>query len=141
MHIQQYHNAEPGYKPILINKGWQIGHLNFMPELRAETIDRIERHNLTDEVFILFQGSSSLVAAVETSAGLQWEVIPMQQGVTYNIPASLWHSIAMTPGDVVLIVEKDGTHLGDVDYRPLSDEERRSLQAALGRNSTADEQD
>ena len=133
MNIQSFHNPDPGYKPILINDGWQIGHLNYMSELRADTIDSIERHNLTDEVFILFSGDSLLTAAVETPEGLQWEVIPMQKSVTYNIPAGLWHTIAMSPGDVVLIVEKDGTHLGDVDYRPLSDEERKALRSALGR--------
>jgi len=133
MNIQSYHNPDPGYKPILINEGWQIGHLNFMPELRADVIDRIERHNLTDEVFILYSGDALLTAAVETPEGLQWEVIPMQKAVTYNIPAGLWHTIAMSPGDVVLIVEKDGTHLGDVDYRPLSDDERKALRTALGR--------
>ena len=44
MRIEQYGHSDPGYKPILIREGWQIGHLNFAPELRAEAIDRVERH-------------------------------------------------------------------------------------------------
>lgn len=131
MRIEQYQNPDPGYRPILIRAGWQIGHLNFMSALQPEAIDRVERHKQTDEVFILFKGSASLVAAVETPAGLAWEILRMQPAVTYNIPASLWHTIAMTPEDVVLIVERDNTHLDDVEYRKLTDAERRSLRTAL----------
>jgi len=133
MIIEQYYNSDPGYKPILIRDGWQVGHLNFMPELRPEAIDRLERHKQTDEVFILFKGSASLVAAIETPAGLKWETHRMGAGVTYNVPAVLWHTIAMTPEDLVLIVEKNNTHLNDVEYRKLTDAERRSLQEILNK--------
>ena len=37
----------------------------------------------------------------------------------------------MLPGDLVLIVEKDGTHLNDVEYRSLTKPERNSLQQAM----------
>lgn len=129
--IEQYFNPSAGYAPILIREGWQIGHLNFMPALAAAAIDRVERHKQTDEVFILFKGASSLVAAVEGAEGLTWEICRMQPGVTYNIPAALWHTIAMLPGDVVIIVEKNDTHRHDVEYRTLAEAERRSLAAAL----------
>lgn len=131
MQIEQYSNPRPGYDPILIRDGWQIGHLNFLPGLQADALDRVERHSRTDEVFILFRGDARLIAATETAAGLAWEVQSMCPGVTYNIPAACWHNIAMSPGDTVIIVEKNDTHLHDVEYRALTAEERRRLQAAL----------
>jgi hypothetical protein len=131
MIIEQYYNSDSGYKPILIRDGWQVGHLNFMPELRPEAIDRLERHKQTDEVFILFKGSASLVAAVETPVGFKWGKLLMRAGGPFNISAALWHTIAMTPEDLVLIVEKNNTHLNDVEYRKLTDAERRSLQENL----------
>ncbi|MGE5360638.1 MAG: hypothetical protein ACM3NQ_16605 [Bacteroidales bacterium] len=129
--IERYFNHDAGYKPILIRDGWQIGHLNYMPELAVDAIDRVERHNRTDEVFILFRGTSLLIAAAATSEGLHFEVTAMQPSVTYNIPAGCWHTIAMAPGDVVLIVERDNTHLEDVEYRGLSSAERASLRSLL----------
>ena len=129
--IERYFHEGPGYEPFLIRDGWQVAQLNFLPELRPEAIRRIERHKATDEVFILFDGRSQLLAAVENAAGLQWEVCRMERGVTYNIPAGMWHSIAMSPGDVVLIVEKSNTHLNDVEYRELSAEEYEQLQCVL----------
>ena|ERR1035437_7012240 len=133
--IEQYSNSEPGYKPILIRDGWQVGHLNSMPQLDAESITQVERHRLTDEAFILFQGASILVTAGEGPAGLRFEAARMKPGITYNIPAGTWHNIAMVPGDVVIIVEKDNTHLRDVEYRnftPLEQENwSRTLSQAL----------
>ena len=55
----------------------------------------------------------------------------MQPGVTYNIPAGGWHAIAMTPADLVIIVEKARTHSCDVEYRPLTADECRQLQDLL----------
>jgi ureidoglycolate hydrolase len=135
--IEQYFNADAGYKPILIRDGWQIGHLNFMPALRPDAIDRLERHVRTDEVFILFRGSATLVAAVDGPDGLALKALPMTAGVTYNIPAARWHTIAMTPADLVIIVERNGTHADDVEYRPLDAAERSSLQSLLARPSAA----
>ncbi|MFA5263270.1 MAG: hypothetical protein WC378_05550 [Opitutaceae bacterium] len=131
MEIEEYSYDASGYCPVLVRDGWQIGHLNFMPALCSEAIDRVERHKKTDEVFILIRGGASLIAATETPAGLTWEVQQMRPGVTYNIPTALWHAIAMAPDNVVLIVEKNDTHLNDVEYRGLTDADRLSLSAAL----------
>jgi hypothetical protein len=135
MGIEEYSYDAPGFCPVLIRDGWQIGHLNFMPALRPGAIDRVERHKHTDEVFLLIRGASALIAATETPAGLSWSVQRMRPGVTYNVPASLWHTIAMTPDDVVVVVEKNDTHLNDVEYRDLTDADRRALCAALDRAS------
>lgn len=131
MKIEEYSYAGPGFRPILIRDGWQIGHLNFMPALRPGAIDRVERHKQTDEVFLLLRAAAALIGATETPAGLSWEVQRMRPGVTYNVPTSLWHTIAMTPDDVVVVVEKNGTHLNDVEYRNLTDADRRALCAAF----------
>jgi mannose-6-phosphate isomerase-like protein (cupin superfamily) len=134
MVIEQYYNSDCGYKPILIREGFQVGHLNFMPELRPEAIDRVERHNQTDEVFFLVKGGALLIAAVETPAGWNWETVRMRPGITYNIPVARWHTIAMMPEDLVMIVEKNNTHLHDVEYRKLTGPERRSLQGILSQS-------
>jgi ureidoglycolate hydrolase len=131
--IESYFHDGLGYNPFLIREGWQVAQLNHLPELAPQAIRRIERHNATDEVFILVEGNSVLIAAEETPDGLQWDACGMEPGVTYNIPTGMWHSIAMTPADLVIIVENANTHLNDVEYRDLSDEERAALQAVVDR--------
>jgi len=129
--IETYLHAGPGYNPFLIRDGWQVAQLNYMPELQATDIRRVERHLVTDEAFILFQGASILIAATQAAEGLQFETELMKPGVTYNIPVGTWHNIAMAPQDVVIIVEKSNTHRNDDHYRDLSEQEYMRLQAAI----------
>ena len=126
-----YFHTGAGYNPFLIRNGWQVAQLNFIPSLAASSLKQVERHDETDEVFVLFKGASVLIAACETADGLQFTACRMQPGVTYNIPAGVWHAIAMTPDALVLIVERSQTHLNDVRYRDLTLAEYDSLQTAI----------
>jgi ureidoglycolate hydrolase len=122
--IETYFHAGPGYEPFLVRSGWQVAQLNFLPEQLAAHINRVERHTRTDEVFIMCQGGAILVAAEEGKEGLRFKAVRMKPGVTYNIPAGVWHNIAMMPGDLIIIVEKDNTHHTDVEYRSFSRREQ-----------------
>src|SRR5258708_1902669 len=119
--IERYSPKGAGYNPFLIRNGWQVAQLNYRADLQASALRRVERHRDTDEVFIMIQGSSVLLAAEDTSSGFRFESVRLQPGVTYNIPAGLWHAIAMSPHDIVIIVENANTHLDDVTYRDLNE--------------------
>jgi ureidoglycolate hydrolase len=129
--LERYFHSGPGYRPLVIRDGWQVAQLNYMPELAAEAIGQVERHNATDEVFVLVRGASVLIAMVERAGCLRFETLRMEPGVTYNVPAGVWHAIAMTPDDLVMIVEKSHTHLHDVEYRALSRQERQEMQSNI----------
>jgi mannose-6-phosphate isomerase-like protein (cupin superfamily) len=131
--IETYFHAGPGYEPFLVRAGWQVAQLNFVPEQRAANIHRVERHARTDEVFVLCQGGAILVAAQEGAGGLRFESVRMKPGVTYNIPAGVWHNIAMLPGDLVIIVEKDNTHRTDFEYRSFTRREQAAWARTLAR--------
>jgi hypothetical protein len=129
--IETLFHCGPGYSPHLIRDGWQVAQLNYLPELHWAAIHRVERHRQTDEVFVLCKGGAVLTAAVDCEAGLLFQVVRMKTGVTYNIPSGVWHNIAMTPDDLVIIVEKNNTHLADVEYREFTPDERASWHCAL----------
>ena len=131
MSIEEYFHAGPGYNPFLCRQDWQVAQLNFLPLFSAPNIRRVERHAATDEAFILVRGASVLVAANELPDGLVFEAHAMKAGVTYNIPLGVWHTIAMQPDDLVIVVEKAATHLNDVTYRNLSEAEYLALQKAI----------
>ncbi len=130
--IEEYTYSGSGYNPFLIRPGWQVAQLNYAPELSFGAISSVERHKTTDEVFIQFRGRSTLISAEEMADGLRLDAWPMKAGVVYNIPAGVWHAIAMRPEDVVFIVENPNTHVGDVEYRQLSPRESAHLMLALG---------
>jgi ureidoglycolate hydrolase len=121
----------PGFKPLLVSAGWQVAQLNDCEELHSDTVNRIERHDASDEVFVLLRGNAILVTATKHASQFQFTLLQMEQGVTYNIPLGTWHTIITSPGMQVMIVEKNNTHLNDVTYCALTDEEREVLRAKL----------
>lgn len=125
--IETYRYEGPGYNPFLIRTGWQAAQLNYTPEQDISNISKIDKHFLTDEVFVLLKGTAILIAATESDNGFEFECMKMRTGEVYNVPATTWHNIAMDKGSEVIIFEKDNTHLGDFEYNQLSDRDKRRL--------------
>jgi len=129
--VQAYVNPGEGFLPLVISRGWQVSQLNDRLDLHADTLSQIERHDATDEVFILVHGAATLVAVSESAHRFEFEVVSMKPGITYNIPRGVWHAIMTSPGMQVMIVEKDNTHVDGVVRRTLTDEERAVLRSQL----------
>ena len=45
-----------GYQPIIDFSTWRVAILNYIDEIRPEKIEKMERHNETNEVFVLIKG-------------------------------------------------------------------------------------
>ena len=129
--IEVYKHETEGYNPSLISDGWQAAFLNYADAEKLESIVKLDIHYLTDEVFVLLEGSSVLIAADIQNDVITYDLIDMQPGIIYNIPKNTWHKIAMQPGSKVCIVEKDNTHLGDFEFYDLSEKQKVELQQAV----------
>lgn len=129
--IETYHHKGAGYNPFFVKDNWQVAQLNYMPELGFHSIEKLEKHMKTDEIFILTKGTAVLIAGIETKTRLQFQLIKMELGITYNIPVHAWHNIAMSTDAEVIIVEKSNTHMGDFVYYPLDKTERENLVNAI----------
>ncbi len=93
--------------------GWRIAYLNYAPMFTKEGITYLERHNETDEVFILLEGEASLFMG-ETAK----EVI-MEKFVSYVVKKSAWHNIVVSEDAKVLIVENADTGKDNSEYLPF----------------------
>lgn len=129
--IETYRHEGSGYNPFLIKENWQVAQLNYMPEQDLLDITKMDRHFLTDEVFILLKGTAILIAGTENNNEFQFECVKMKEGITYNIPVRLWHNIAMDKDAEVIIFEKNKTHLGDFEYRQLSNAQKSQLEKLI----------
>ena len=119
--IETYSTTEEGYHPFLIREGWQVAQLNYTENQRITSINKIEVHRSTDEVFVLLKGKSILITANFINGEPIFKADVMKLHITYNIPQNVWHNIAMEEGDEVLIIEKSNTHLNDVEYFHLTE--------------------
>jgi len=125
--IETYYEKENGYHPFFIREHWQVAQLNYLPFLSFTTIERLDLHQQTDEIFVLIRGKAVLIAATIDNSQVSFECILMEPGITYNIPVNTWHNIAMDEAAGLIIVEKSGTHLGDCLYYPLTENDKCRL--------------
>jgi mannose-6-phosphate isomerase-like protein (cupin superfamily) len=119
--------TEVGYKPLVFGSGWQVALMNWEPLYDLENVGQIERHNHTDEVFVLLSGRA--VMFVVSRAGVQVE--DMRPGVIYNVRKGVWHNNLSTRDASWVIVENRDTHLNDNEFRQLTTEELAALKAQL----------
>jgi len=124
--VELYEWNEPGYKPLVFHQDWMVALLNWEPACLLENAHEIERHNLTDEVFLLLHGQAILY--VNAGAGLR--SIAMKPGALYNVRAGVWHNLLATRDARWVIVEARGTDLHDTEIRKLNEEERLVLFSA-----------
>lgn len=118
---------ETGYQPLVFSHDWMVALLNWEPVFALDRLGEVERHNQTDEVFVLTRGRSVLFTV--DALGLQVE--EMLPGVIYNVRQAVWHSLAATRDASWIIVENRDTHLHDCEFRQLTGEEMRELKANL----------
>lgn len=108
MLVKELNDESPGYHPFLIKKFWQVAKLNYCRSQDLENIKDLEIHMNTDETFTLLKGDAFLIAAQDRQEEI--EMVRLKPGITYNVPAGVWHNIAMEEGCSVLITENAGTH-------------------------------
>ena len=85
------HTTE-GFRVMAEYGQWKVGMLRYCS--RFSRLGEMERHMLTDEVFILVSGSATLCTDKET--------VTMVQGCVYTVPAGVWHHIVVSEGDFVM---------------------------------------
>jgi hypothetical protein len=118
---------EDGYKPLVFSRDWMVSILNWEPIFDLERIGEVERHNRTDEVFVLTAGRAALFTIDDQ--GMQIE--EMKIGVIYNVLEGVWHNLTSTRDASWIIVENRDTHLYDCEFRQLSTKELTHLKENL----------
>lgn len=113
--------AEPNYKSLIFYEGWRIAFLNNHERICRENIFEMERHNETDEVFVLLKGSAALYigdGSSQTSGTIT--TIPLQPYTIYNVKKKVWHSVETSPDTSILIIENADTSLENSQKIPIT---------------------
>lgn len=126
--IERYQYDGEGYKPLLIRPNWMVAILNWEPAAERRNLREVERHNKTDEVFVLMEGRALLFARLSNG---QLEAHDLDRNVVYNVPAGIWHSLVCSRDARLLIIENRDTHLQDTECRTITQEEFGALEALL----------
>jgi mannose-6-phosphate isomerase-like protein (cupin superfamily) len=125
--LQTHNFTEAGYQSLVFTDGWQVALLNWEPLFALQNAGEIERHNQTDEVFVLWRGRGLIFV----SDGERLQSQEMQPGVVYNVPQGVWHNLLASRDASWIIIENRDTHLGDTELRQMTPAEWEQLRPTL----------
>ena len=114
------------------NEKRTVGIKNWKPANDITGISNVERHNTTDEMFVLVEGKCTLVFGNENaSGGLDFEGVRMEKGKLYVIPKSLWHNTITEKDTKMFLIEDSNCSNQNSDVRDLSPEEIEAVKALV----------
>ncbi len=104
------------FKAVLESGEWKIGLLRSSE--RFSSFKVMERHLLTDEVFVLLNGRATLYVKDENDKTLK---LKMKKQSVYNIPKGVWHHIKVSRNATVLVVENRNTSKENTERRNINE--------------------
>ena len=121
MEILKYSFEGEGLTRVFENEKWMVGIKNWKPMNDISNINSLERHNETDELFILLQGRCTLLYANETAEGLDIRAVEMEPLKVYNIPRTLWHNTVTRRDTKLALIEDSSTGSANSDNLDLTE--------------------
>jgi len=126
-----YEFAQKGMQRVFENEKWMVGIKNWKPENDITGIDRLERHNETDELFVLVAGLCTLVYANETDDGFRFGAVKMEQQKVYNVPAGLWHNTITQKDTKMILIEDSNTSMVNSNTFYLNEEYIKTIRSLV----------
>jgi mannose-6-phosphate isomerase-like protein (cupin superfamily) len=114
-----------GFKPLVTYGEWLVALMNWEQRFDLNEIGEVERHNATDEVFVLIEGRSILYVIEDEKL----RSVDMEPAVIYNVAAGTWHNVVGTKAAKWLIVENNNTSYNNTEFRQLNSKEMDDLNA------------
>jgi hypothetical protein len=125
--LEMHEYLGEGYKPLIDFNCWRVAVLRYLDELQPDKISYFERHNETDEVFVLLQGQAVLFMGEGGETVETVHPVVMRNGVFYNVRRGAWHTVALSRDATILLVENRDTARENSAYYDLSPEQSKFL--------------
>ena len=123
--IREYN--EPGYMPLVDYQSWRVALLNYIADDLPEKINRMQKHNETDEVFVLLAGRCILFLGEGNESVVKVHAVDMELYKLYNVKKGVWHWHTYSEDARVLIVENRDTAYENSPLVGLSDAQQKDV--------------
>jgi hypothetical protein len=107
LEIRQY--LYEGYQPLIDYGEWRVAILRYIDELLPENISKMQRHDETDEVFVLLEGRCILFIGEGDGQITHIHDQDMEPLKLYNVKRSCWHTHTLSEDATVIIIENRDT--------------------------------
>ena len=99
----------PGYQVLVASPLWRVAMLSASPESTADDRVIFQRHDETDEVFILMQGRCILFLGEGDGIVSNLYAVDLKPFTAYNVKKRTWHTHILSPDARIIIVENQDT--------------------------------
>jgi len=120
-----------GYNILTQFQSWRVAVINNGEELIPDPVIEMQKHDLTDEAFILIKGKCVLAIADGEDAPENITLIRMESQKLYNVKRSVWHACIRFPDSAVIVVENSETSLSNSPVAPLTTQQVIELRENL----------
>ncbi|MFC4402508.1 cupin [Gracilibacillus xinjiangensis] len=131
MKIEQYKFDGEGMSKVYANDEWMVGIKNWKNANDIAGFTNLEKHNKTDELFVLLDGKCALVYATEEDGQFVFEKIHMEKNKVYNIPRGLWHNTITQKNTKLVLMEAADTSMGNSEVMELTKEQINEIKSIL----------
>ncbi|MEA2575595.1 MAG: hypothetical protein QOH93_2893 [Chloroflexia bacterium] len=98
-----------GYLPLIDYQQWRVAILRYIDELEPQNLTKMQRHDETDEVFVLLEGRCILFLGAGEERVMEVHAQDMAPLKLYNVKRGCWHTHTLSSDATVLIVENRDT--------------------------------
>jgi hypothetical protein len=116
-----------GYLPLVDYESWRVAILRYIDELLPERLDNVQRHDETDEVFVLLAGRCILFIGSGDEQVVEITAQDMEPLKLYNVKRGCWHTHTLSEDATVLIVENRNTGDDNSPKLSLNQDQRAQL--------------
>jgi hypothetical protein len=119
-HIEVTSYQGEGYLPMVDFETWRVAILRYIDELEIQNLSTMQKHNETDEVFILLEGNCTLFTGGKGEEINDIDAIAMQPLHLYNVKQGIWHTHTLEKDTTVLIIENRNTCDDNSPKQPMT---------------------
>lgn len=127
--IKEY--TEVGYSPVIDYESWRVAILNYIDELEIPNLKTMQKHCLSDEVFVLLKGSCTLFSAGNGEEIGDVSATKLEPYKMYNVKKGVWHTHTLEPDTMVLIVENQNTCDDNSPTKSMTDAQIEQLKNSV----------
>jgi hypothetical protein len=125
LEIREYGGV--GYRPLVDYGEWRVAILRYDDELLPHNIREMQRHDETDEVFVLLSGRCILFLGEGGDGVTAIHAQDMQPLKLCNVKKGCWHSHTLSEDASVLIVENRDTTVHNSPRVDLTPAQRETI--------------
>jgi len=125
--IEIHETQSPGFVPMVDSAHWRVAFLNFEGDSLPNKLKEFQRHDESDEVFVLLTGRCILFLGGKESAVCHIYAQELEPHKIYKVRRRVWHAQALSPGTKLLIVENRNTSPVNSPRLDFTDHQRTEI--------------